>query len=163
MLSPSKLIPKAEAAKFARQLQRLNKERLDDGLGWSEAKSSSSRQTETKIFDGSRDWPVAKLYIERERRVAAGAGSSVDVQQHVKRARWFVDQRDMAARVLQARSHFPWLCAPSFNEEKKIWECSNCDNIAMSVARLLDVRTGSVCLRRELQDVILIPGFAIQS
>ena len=31
--------------------------------------------------------------IERERRVAAEAGSSVDVQQHLRRARWYVDQR----------------------------------------------------------------------
>ena len=117
MLSPSKLIPKAEAAKFARQLQRLDKERLDEWAGRKTRAAPRGKPKPRSLM--GREVSQWRTCIERERRVAAGASSSVDVQRHVKRARWYVDQRDMAARVLQVRSRFPWLCDPSFNEEKR--------------------------------------------
>ena len=100
MLSPSKLIHKAEAAKFARQLQHLNKERLDEWVGRRPRAAPRGKPKPKSLMGGQiSQW---RNCIERERRVAAGAGSSVDVQQHVKRARWYVDQRDVAARVLQS-------------------------------------------------------------
>ena len=141
--SPSKLIPKAKTAKFARQLQRLNKDRLDEWTGLKPRAVPRGKPKPRSLLD--REIGEWRSCIEREHRVAAGAGFSVDVQQYVKRARWHVDQRDMAARVLQVRSRYRWLCAPSFNEKKKIWECSNCENIVMSVARLLQPHGGSVC------------------
>ena len=105
MSSPSKLIPKAEAAKFARQLQRLLKDRLDEWMGLKPRAVPRGKPKPRSLI--GREISEWRSCIERQRRVSAGAGSSVDVQQHVKRARWHVDQRDMAARVLQARSRCP--------------------------------------------------------